>query len=180
MSIDHIFLMATIAACAVGALVDARTGRIPNWLTVGLLSFALLSHAALAFHRDGGIRASLLAMGICLVGAAGSALLPVLLLRVGGLGMGDVKLFAGIGASCGALVGLYAQTYAYVVALPYALVVVMRQRKLAATLANLRNVLSQWRSTSVSPRHEGFTEVRFGPAIFAGMCIAAWARWSAS
>jgi prepilin peptidase CpaA len=179
MSTEHIFLVVTIAACAVGAVVDARTGRIPNWLTLGLLSAALLSHAVLAFHRGGGLRESFLALGLCLVGAAGSALLPVLLLRVGGLGMGDVKLFAAIGAACGALVGLYAQTYAYVIALPYALVVVMRQRKLAATLVNLRTVLSQGRSDSAPPCLEAFTEVRFGPAIFAGMCVAAWARWSA-
>jgi len=179
MSIEHFFLMVTIAACAVGALIDARTGRIPNWLTLGLSTAALLGHAALAFHRDGGIRASFLALGLCLVGAAGSALLPILLLRVGGLGMGDVKLFAAIGVACGALVGLYAQTYAYVIALPYALAVVMRQRKLATTLANLRTVLSPRRNAAVPIDRQGFTEVRFGPAIFAGMCIAAWARWSA-
>src|SRR5262249_26106796 len=134
----------------------------------------------LAFHQEGGIGAPLRAMGFCLLGAVGSALLPLLLLRVGGLGMGDVKLFAAIGATCGALVGLYAQTYAYVLALPYALVIVLRRHKVATTIANLRSVLSQWRSVSKAPlRHEEFTEVRFGPAIFAGMCIAAWARWGA-
>jgi prepilin peptidase CpaA len=168
-----------VAACAVGALVDLRTGNIPNWLTLGLVGFAPLCHAALAWSRHHSWPAASMALAASLGGAAVSAMLPAFLYRVGGLGLGDVKLFAAIGATCGVFVGLYAQTYAYVLAMVYALVLVAWRGKLAATLANVKGLVTarSGRDGAGEPARASFTEVRFGPAIAAGMCVAAWAQW---
>jgi prepilin peptidase CpaA len=180
MTENRAFLLTTVAVCAVGALFDARTGRIPNWLTLPLLSVAPVSHALSAFYRQGGSRAVLVAFGISLLGAVGSAFLPLLLLHAGGLGMGDVKLFAAIGAACGTLVGLYAQTYAYVVAMLYAVVLLAYRGKLSTTIANMKTMFalpSKAPARRAESRHPTFTEMHFGPAILAGMCVAAWAFW---
>jgi prepilin peptidase CpaA len=182
MSVQHVLLIAAVTACAVAALIDMRTGSIPNWLTLGLLAIAPLARGGAALFHHHSWSAGAMAMFSSMAGAGLSAVLPALLWRGGGLGLGDVKLFAAIGATCGAFVGLYAQSYAYVVAMVYAIVLVVRRKKLASTLANLRRLLSPTTRQGTdpagsAPRHEGFTEVRFGPAILAGMCIAAWAQW---
>jgi prepilin signal peptidase PulO-like enzyme (type II secretory pathway) len=112
-----------------------------------------------------------------------SALLPALMYRSGALGLGDVKLFAAVGAACGAFVGLYAQTYAYVAAMVPALVLAVRRGKVRTTLSNVRKVLAGGRPVAArsegSSPGDGFTEIPLGPAIFIGMCAAAWARWRA-
>jgi prepilin peptidase CpaA len=182
MTLQHTFLIAAVTACAVGALVDWRTGSIPNWLTLGLLAIAPLVRGGAALIHEHSWTAAVSATLASVSGAGLSAILPALLWRGGGLGLGDVKLFAAIGASCGAFVGLYAQSYAYVVAMVYAVVLVVRRKKLASTLANIKRLLAPKTSGGTDPaasarRHEGFTEIRFGPAILAGMCIAAWAQW---
>jgi prepilin peptidase CpaA len=164
-------------------MIDLRTGAIPNWLTLGLFGAAPLARAALAFHDGGSVAPTVVAAATSLFGGIASALLPALVARKGGLGMGDVKLFAAIGAACGGFVALYAQTYAYVVALVYALGLLLRRKQLKSTLVNVKMLLSRRRggqSADLPGTHafHGFTEVRFGPAILAGMCIAAWARWN--
>jgi prepilin peptidase CpaA len=184
MTTAQFFLLAASALCAVGALCDLRTGQIPNWLTFGALLGAPALHGILAFaHHRGGdaVAASLLAS---IGGAIVAALLPLLLWYRGGLGLGDAKLFAALGAMCGAFVALYAQTYAYAVAFVYALVMLARRGEIARTLGNVGRLVSSSRGGAAAAtvegaaaRNEGFTEVRFGPAIFAGMCIAAYARW---
>lgn len=186
------FLVVAVVACTVAALVDLRTGQIPNWLTLGLLGTAPVAHAALAFaHPAHAWSTALAAAGWSLAAGVGSALVPLALARSGGLGLGDVKLFAAIGAACGVFVAVYAQTYAYVFAMVYALALVARQKRLAQTFRNIERIFGVGRpaqapASPVAPaddvpstegRHAGFTEVKFGPAILAGMCVAAWARW---
>src|SRR5439155_795014 len=79
-----IFLFIAVAFAFVGAVIDWRTGHIPNTLTLGALSCAAL---------------------------------PLLMYARGGMGGGDVKLFAAIGALALPLAGLEAQTYAFISAL---------------------------------------------------------------
>jgi prepilin peptidase CpaA len=179
MNWHHTFLLVAVAASAVAAAVDLRTGSIPNWLTLGLLAAApIVRGGAVLLHQHSWSAAVFAVLG-SVAGAVLSALLPLLLWHGGGLGLGDVKLFAAIGATCGAFVGLYAQSYAYVVAMVYAVFLVVRRKKLASTLANLKRLLARPREAGrpAAARYEGFTEIRFGPAILAGMCIAAWAQW---
>lgn len=185
-SMHHTYLLVCVFACAVAAAFDLRTGNIPNWLTLGLFALAPFAHAAIAvIHHSW--KSGLLAAGYSLGAGIGAAVIPMALARSGGLGLGDVKLFAGIGATCGVLASLYAQTYAYVFGMVYALVFVWRRGRLKATWENIRGLVAAARRGADAKeeaaaerrrRNEGFTEVKFGPAILAGMCVAAWARWS--
>jgi len=179
---EHWFLVASVAVCAIAAVVDLRTGQIPNWLTLGLLGCAPLARGALSFARHAhSLSAAATEAGASLAAGLGSALVPLALAHRGGLGLGDVKLFAAVGAACGIFAAVYAQTYAYVFSMVYALVLVARTGRAAQTFGNIRRLFGGEAAGAPTPeqRHEGFTEVKFGPAIFAGMCVAAWARWRA-
>ena len=76
----------------VAFVTDIRTMRIPNWLTLSFAPLGVALHSGI--NGIGGLRYS--AAGI----AAG--FLPLLLLYMfGGIGAGDVKLFAAAGAWMG-------------------------------------------------------------------------------
>jgi len=176
----HAALVAAIVACTIAALVDLRTGQIPNWLTLGLFGGAPLVRAVATLYHHHPLSSAVLAAILSLASGVGSALIPLALARSGGLGLGDVKLFAAIGAACGVFVALYAQTYAYVFAMAYAFVVVARKRRLRSTIDNIKELVGAYRTGPVrdpASKHEAFTEVKFAPAILCGMCVAAWAQW---
>jgi prepilin peptidase CpaA len=75
------------------ALIDGKCLRVPNWLTFHFF----LGGVAFAFWK-GGSQALLWSLGGACVGLL--ALLP--LYAIGGMGAGDVKLMAGLGAWIGA------------------------------------------------------------------------------
>jgi prepilin peptidase CpaA len=179
-AMHHWLLGATIVACAVAALVDLKTGQIPNWLTLGLFGVAPFVRGAAALYQHAPWTSAALVGVLSLLSGVASALVPLALARHGGLGLGDVKLFAAIGAACGIFVAFYAQTYAYVFAMLQALVFLARQKKLGTTFQNIKGLFNgQPREPGApgAPRHEGFTELKFAPAILGGMCVAAWAQW---
>src|SRR5215212_8490883 len=76
----------------VAAAIDVRTRRIPNLLTFGGAAVALAYHA-----WTGGLHGLALGAGGWTIGLA--LFLPMFLLR--GMGAGDVKLLAAVGAWLG-------------------------------------------------------------------------------
>src|SRR5271154_354078 len=89
--IDHAPLLGLLLLAAV---IDARTRRLPNWLTLGLILSGLARAACV-----GGIGGVSHAFAGLFAGASA----PLILYIMGALGGGDVKLFAGIGAWLGPL-----------------------------------------------------------------------------
>lgn len=84
----------TVAVLAVSTFTDLRSRRIPNWLSLPFLAAGLVvSFAPKSWHGIG-IVPSLEGMGL------GLSLFGVLAF-MGGMGMGDVKLCAAIGAWIG-------------------------------------------------------------------------------
>ncbi len=82
----------TLALTLSAALLDWRSRRIPNWLTVpGLLSGIALHAVLEGWH---GVRFSLAGAGLALI-----VLLPLVLLRA--FGAGDWKLMGAVGAFLG-------------------------------------------------------------------------------
>lgn len=80
-------------AMAVAAVIDGWKLKVPNWITFPFVISGWLYH--LVAHGYSGLGSSLLG---CAVGL-GLLLLPYV---IGGMGAGDVKLFAGVGAWMGA------------------------------------------------------------------------------
>ncbi len=84
-----------MALLVTAAVVDVRTGRIPNWLVLGGALYGVLHFAFFPLHaREVGIGFALGGLAVGLV-----ALLPLYCLRV--MGAGDVKLMAMAGAFLG-------------------------------------------------------------------------------
>lgn len=100
MSYPPIILQIVLALVAfVAAVYDFRFRRIPNWLTLGgvLLGLGLnsfLNVTGLTWHSGYNWRSALAGMGL-----AFAVYFPLYLLR--GMGAGDVKLMAAIGAIVG-------------------------------------------------------------------------------
>lgn len=79
----------TVIVLAVATFTDMRSRRIPNWLVLPFLVVGIVVSAW--FHGWHGIGQSLMGLGM-------GALIFGILAWMGGMGMGDVKLCAAIGA----------------------------------------------------------------------------------
>lgn len=167
---------------AVAALIDLRTGRIPNWLTLGGIAVGLLGHGAIALASDGP-RGAALSVGTALLGAALGAAGPLVLYRLHALGGGDVKLFAALGVLLGPMLGLEAQLLSFVCA---ALVLPLRLAWAGNLFETLRRSLAValglvLPAAGRPPVNEAaMSWFRLGPAIFAGTVWAILARSVAS
>lgn len=150
-----------LLVAALAALSDLRTGHIPNWLTLPPLLLAPVAHAL------GGGTPALLAS---LFGALASGAAPALLFAVAreGMGGGDVKLFAALGALGGASLGIEIELLSLLSIAAYAcLLLAFRGRLLAALGNSLRMFINLFLPTArrlyVAP--EALTPLRLGGAI---------------
>lgn len=93
-----IMICATVATAAIAAFVDARSGRIPNSLVLiaAMPTLAVLTAAAVDGH--GGEASIGVVMGAL---AFAGPLFVIHLVAPDGLGFGDVKLAAALGAALG-------------------------------------------------------------------------------
>lgn len=163
-----------LGVAVVGAAIDARTGRVPNWLTLG----ALVTAPAVAFvlqARTGDVSAGLSAAAMSVLGAVICGLGPLVAFLKGGLGGGDVKLLAAIGALLGFRLGLDAEFYGFVVGALYVPAKLAWQGRLFATVVGgLRALANPFRRKATrSDVPEGLKmRVRLGPAICVGTILA--------
>jgi leader peptidase (prepilin peptidase)/N-methyltransferase len=128
-----------VAMAAVAAVTDARSGAIFDRLTLALVAIALLTAVA-----DGDALAALAGAV-----AAGGALFALHAATRGrGIGLGDVKLAAGIGAGLGAPLGILALAAAFVAG----------------------GVYGAWLLATKRARRD--EAVRFGPFVAAGTAFA--------
>lgn len=120
-----------LAALCTSALTDVRSHKIYNWVTYSALLWAVLINivASLlspgedtlirAYHHAAIMGPEFLGgvgLGQCLAGAALCFFVTVLGYRLSGIGAGDVKLAAAIGALLGVHQGVFAVAYSYIVA----------------------------------------------------------------
>jgi len=89
---DSALVVALMIVLLIAVVTDLRSSRIPNWLTFSAMGFALAGHAWLGSMQ--GVIFSLAGLGTGLG-------LFFLIYLAGGVGAGDVKLMAAIGAFVG-------------------------------------------------------------------------------
>lgn len=106
MEAPHIYQLATVGVAAAAATFDWRTGKIPNWLTLGALVAAVPLHAWLT--PTGGDHSPLDGVKWCLIGAAVCGLPCIVAWRLGWMAGGDAKLIAAMGGLSGLSLGLEA------------------------------------------------------------------------
>jgi prepilin peptidase CpaA len=132
----------------VAALWDVRTGRIPNVLTFGAAAAGLVWSVAIGGF-DG--------LGTSLLGSLVGLALFFPLFALGGMGGGDVKLLAAIGAWLGPLGAVYTALWGSLAGGVLALAVGVSQGYLREALRNVLAMLAVWRTV--------------GPSAVAGMTL---------
>jgi prepilin peptidase CpaA len=160
MTVLHIFVAALVGLACIS---DVRTRRIPNWLTLSAAGGALLFHLI-----TGGPTAVSWSLAGWLVGAV--LFFPIFALR--GMGAGDVKLLAAVGAWLGpgqvALVALLTSIAGGVMGVAVALT----HGYLRTALSNLRVLLTSWRIAGVGPLPSVTLEGSRGPRLAYAVPIA--------
>jgi len=165
-----------LCAMAFGAMwFDVRERRLPNALTVGAFAVALLLRAPQGLDAlVAGLLGAVLAFGLAL---------PFFL--VGGLGGGDVKLLAAVGAFLGPRSLWFALLVMALVGGVMAVAVITRHRAFTQTAVNLkaifstmgRQMFSGWKgdpsTSAVTLDTPGVLTVPYGVAIAAG-AITSW------
>ncbi len=177
--LPSIFLIVAVAAAFLAALIDWRTGQIPNWLTLGLLAIAPVAHAV-ADGVTGGLNAASVSFGFSVLGAAVCALAPLMIWLSGGGGGGDLKIFAALGALLGSSLGLEAEMYAFIGASLYSMAWMAYEGKLLQTLSRTASLVINPFLPAAKRRvlpEAMMTELRFGPSIFLGTLLAAYLNW---
>lgn len=134
-----------LAVAIVASGFDLRTRHIPNALTLGAAAAALMYSTATL-----GVAGLLSSGGGWLTGCA--LFFPVFALR--GLGAGDVKLAAAIGAWIAPSDALRMALYTMVAGGGLAVVVALATGYFRQATANVRLLLTHWRVAGVSPLPE--------------------------
>ena len=165
----------TLALTLSAALLDWRSRRIPNWLTVPGLLFGVTVHAVLTGWH--GTVFALEGAGLALV-----ILLPLVLLR--GLGAGDWKLMGAVGAMLGPVLLLFVLSGSILTSGLMAVVQMMRTGRVVETFRNLWVLLKAFFSFGlrvhphISLDNPKLMKLPFGVAVAAATLICFFAaQW---
>ena len=152
-------------------MFDVRTRRIPNALTISAAGAGLLYHAATSGVAGVQLAAAGWLLGLLL-------LLPYFAL--GGMGGGDVKLVAALGAWLGPWETFWVAMYAGIAGGVLGLIVALAHGYLRRAFANVKGMLGYWALVGLKPvpgmTLESSTAPRLAYAIpiLAGTMVALW------
>lgn len=162
-----------VSVAALAVATDLRTRRIPNMLTFGAAGVAFVFAAV-----SGGWQGLGTSVAGWVVGCA--TFLPFFLL--GGLGAGDVKLLAALGAWLGPTAAFWTAVYGGLAGGPLAIGVALSKRYLTESLTNFWCLLMFWRTAGIRPMPSLTLQSAAGPRlpyalpIFAGAVLTLWLR----
>jgi len=160
-----------IGISVIGCVTDVRSRRIPNVLTFGA------AIAGVMFHSARGAGALFSVAGLVVGGAA--FIIPFAL---GGLGAGDIKLLAALGAWLGPRDTVWLALYTGISGGVLAIVVAACYGYLRQALSNVWLLLAHWCVSGIRPVHEISLEGSSGPRlayavpILAGLVLTIWLR----
>jgi len=156
-------IVAAAAVVVAASAHDLRTRRIPNALTIGAAAVAVVLHGVLSGWSG------------VLVAVAGWTVGLVLffpLFALGGMGAGDVKLLAAIGAWLGPMGAVCTALYGAIAGGIMALVVSFARGYTSTALGNVGRILRSWLVTGIHPV-EGLTlDSSSGPRLPYALALA--------
>ena len=164
---------AVVVIGVLACITDFRSRRIPNVLTFGASAAAIVF-----FGFTNGWAGSLWSLAGWAVGCG--LFLPWFLL--GGMGAGDVKLLAALGAWVGPATAVWIALYAGIAGGVLAVVVSLYGGGLTRVLSNVWGLLMFWRVMGVRPHPELTLRTGQGPRlpyafpITAGAVVVLWLR----
>ncbi len=164
-----------VIAVVIAAVTDLRTGKIRNWTTYSAIAIGLVGHTLFS-GLGGGDSATMPELG--LIGSAAGLAVgfgPMLLAWLaGGIGGGDAKLMAGVGALAGWEFAVDAMFYGFAVAAVMALVVMIRHGLFKSTMGRIWRfiALAMMRAKPADPAAPESRKIAFGIALCIGSAIA--------
>jgi prepilin peptidase CpaA len=175
MSAEQTVWVGLITVTLIAAVVDFRTQKIPNWLTVTAIFAGVALHSALAGWR--GAVFALEGAGLAL-----SLMLPLVLLRA--LGAGDWKLMGAVGAFLGPILMLFVLFGSICVSGVMAVVRMSWSGRIQETFRNLSTLVRGFVSFGLRPNakisldNPQLMKLPFGVAVALStlVCFVA-ARW---
>lgn len=135
--LDHWHVKVVAITLIWAAWIDGRELRVPNWITFPMV----LTGLAYNTFDDG-----MSGLGFGLLGMVTGLLCLLPLYSVGGMGAGDVKLMAGMGAWLGWEITLSAFVVSVFVGAFMAVVMVARKRAFEKHSINFLVILNEWLS----------------------------------
>ncbi len=172
MSVD-ISVIVAIAVASVACVFDLATRRIPNVLTLGAAACGFSFH----IYASGGPGARYAGLGWTL-----GLLMFFVPFALRGLGGGDVKLMAALGAWLGPRDVFWAALYTGVAGGVLAVALALYTGYLRTALTNVRALLLHWRVAGLSPLPDLTLERSRAPRlcyavpIAIGTLVALWLR----
>ena len=171
MTSSFVIPSAVVAISLIACVTDLRSARIPNVLTLGAALAGLGAHIALE-----GASGALTSGGGWLTGLI--VFLPFFAL--GGMGGGDVKLLAALGAWLGAYDTLYLALYSGVAGGVLAIAVAFARGYLRVALTNVLEMLRFWRTAGLRPVPNFTLDTPHAPRLayavpmFLGVVVTLW------
>jgi prepilin peptidase CpaA len=162
MSVNALYIFVG-ALLSLACVSDLRTRRIPNVLTFSATAAALLFHLA-----TGGFSAA----GWSLAGWSLGVLLFFPMFALRGMGAGDVKLLAAVGAWLGPSQVAIAALATSIAGGVIGIAVAFGHGYLKTAARNLWMLLAHWRVTGVRPLHQVTLEGTRGPRLAYAFPIA--------
>ena len=162
-----------VCIAAVACCIDVREHRIPNSLTFGAAAAGIIFHTVVG--GGDGLTGALLGW---LTGAA----IFFLPFALGGLGAGDVKLIAALGAWFVWPDALWLGLFTGIAGGVIAVAVALSRGYLRRALENIALLLMHWRVAGLRAlpeltiQHPGAPKLAYGVSIFAGTVVTVWLR----
>lgn len=166
---ETLAIVVALTAC----VFDVRSRRIPNALTFGAAGAALVFASV-----TGGFSG----LGWSLGGWALATAMWIPIYALGGMGAGDVKLMAAVGAWLGPGPVFFAALYSASAGAVMAVGVAIAQGAVRQTYQNVQLLLMHWRVAGFAPHAQLTLDTASSPRlayavpIFAGTLAAIWFR----
>jgi prepilin peptidase CpaA len=162
-----------IGIALIACVTDLRSQRIPNVLTFGGALAGFIFHAL-----SGGGNGLLLSAAGWAVGAA----IFIIPFALGGMGAGDVKLVAALGAWLGPMDTVWLGMYSALAGGVAALGLALARGYLRKALSNVYLLLRYWSVAGIRPLHEvslagsGGPRLAYAVPVFGGLVATLWLR----
>jgi prepilin peptidase CpaA len=167
------FHLSAIALAAVAAVWDLRVRRIPNFLTFGAAAAAIIAHGAVSGLSGAGWATAGLLVGLVFF-------FP--LFALGGMGAGDVKLVAALGAWLGPASAAWLALFSFIAGGILGLAVAVGYGYLTQLVTNLSWMFQFWRREGPRPvpnltlaTHSG-PRLAYAVPVFAGLMVTLWLK----
>lgn len=161
-------MLITLIIVGTATLWDISTRRIPNFVTLPAIVLGLIFNT----YYSG-----LTGLGDALIGLVVGILLLLIPFTLGGMGAGDVKILAAIGALNGTSVVFHTFLYSAIAGGVVALVVALLRKQLFPVLSNifwaLHNLFTRGKGQPLMPVTSGI-RFPYGIAIFIGTITTYW------